>query len=271
MIDIEINNNKILNNYTNIFQNLLYCCLDANENSPEVKFEFDNIDDQSNRSIFPMINKYIRSDEKNKIKFSKGGILKFINYLQNLEYSKKYEAEKYKISIRDSSILSNDSLIIRYESKINKNLFNSIPNITELFDAIKNPYKNLKWNIYNKEYIIIENINENVDIAKKVLVKQMNIVPEKEFYIKRIYFLKEGIIYYFTSSIPDYLYAPKEESLRALNYFEICIIKEDNLCFSFDIFQQIDIKMNIPQTILMMNLPEKLKEYFEKLIDFFNL
>ena len=28
--------------------------------------------------------------------------------------------------------------------------------------------------------------------------------------------------------------------------------------------------MSIPRTILMINLPEKLKEYFDKLIEYFN-
>ncbi len=145
-----------------------------------------------------------------------------------------------------------------------------IPKITELFDAIKNPYKNVKWNIYNKEYIVIENVEENIDIVKKISVKQMNIIPEKEFYNKRIYFLNEGIMYYFTSSIPDSIYPPKDENYRGINYFEIIVIKEDNNNFLFDIFQQIDIKMSIPNTVLILNLPEKLNDYFKKLIGFFN-
>ena len=267
----EIDNNIFYQ--ISIFQKLFYCCSGYKDNFPEVKNEYGNssLNGSNNSSIFPMIKKYIRQDEKYKIKFSKKGIIEFINYLQNLEYSKKYKSEIYKISIRDSSILSQDSLLIRFEAKINKNVFNSeIPNITVIFDAIKNPYKNLKWNIFNKEYIILQNISENADIAKKILVKQMNIIPEKEFYNKRIYFLNEGIIYFFTSSIPDSFFPPKDDNLRGLNYFEIIIIKEDNNYFLFDIFQQRDIKMSIPQTVLMINLPEKLREYFEKLINFLN-
>ena len=269
----EINNDIICEN--NFLEKIFYCCSGLRENTPEVKFEFynnlNNINDPINSSIFPNITKFIRTDEMNKIKYSKKGILDFINTLQNLEYSKKYESEIYKISTRDSSILSKDSLLIRYEAKIDKKLFiNETPKLTELFDGIKNPYKNLKWNIYNKEYTIIENIDENVDIVKKISVKQMNIIPEKEFYNKRIFFLNEGIVYFFTSSIPDDIYPPKDDNYRGINYFEIFVIKEEKDCFLFDIFQQIDIKMSIPQTFLMINLPEKLSEYFEKLIDFFN-
>ena len=50
----------------------------------------------------------------------------------------------------------------------------------------------------------------------------MNIIPEKELYNKRIFFLNEGNIYYFTSSIPDVIYLPKDDNFRGLNYFEFC-------------------------------------------------
>ena len=265
----EINDNIICEN--NFLEKIFYCCSGLKEKTPEIQFEFYNNNDPINSSIFPNINKFIRIDEADKIKYSKKGILDFIYSLQNLEFSKKYESEIYKISTRDSSILSKDSLLIRYEAKIDKKLFiKETPKLIELFDGIKNPYKNLKWNIFNKEYTIIENIDENVDIVKKISVKQMNIIPEKEFYNKRIFFLDGGNIYYFTSSIPDNIYPPKDDNYRGINYFEIFVIKEEKDCFLFDIFQQIDIKMSIPQTFLMINLPEKLSEYFEKLIEFFN-
>ena len=277
---VKEKNENIIFNY-NIFTKAFYCCSGLEENTPEIKFDFENSnrnnskkgneENEENNSSFPMLSKYIRPDEKNKIKYSKKGILYFIKYLQNLEYSKKYESDVYKISIKDSSILSKDSLLIRYEAKIEKKMFIlEVPKIPEIFDAIKNPYKNLRWNILNKEYVIIQNLDENIDIAKKITVKLMNIIPEKEYYNKRIFFFNEGIIYYFTSSIPDNIYPPKDQNFRAINYFEIYIIKEDNFSFCFDIFQQIDIKMSIPQTFLMINLPEKLNEYFDKFIKFFN-
>jgi hypothetical protein len=273
---------KTTNNNKNLFHKAFYCCYGLNEKTPEIKFEensnsnsnhqsINEINQHNKQSSIYMYTKYIRSDEKNKIKYTKQGILDFINYLTNLEYSTKYESDGYKISIRDSSELSKDTLLIRYSAIINKNLFlKGTPNVIEMLDAIKNPENNTKWNIYNKEFIILKRINENADIVKKITVKQINIIPEKEYYNKRIFFYNEGIAYYFTSSIPDNIYPVKDENFRALNYLETFVIKEDNYSFLFDIFQQLDIKMSIQPTILMINLPEKLKEYFDKLIEFFN-
>ena len=273
---------KNSNNNKNIFHNVFYCCYGLNEKTPEIKFEensnsnpnhqsISEINQHNKQSSIYIYSKYIRQDEKNIIKYTKQGILDFINYLINLEYSTKYESDGYKISIRDSSELSKDTLLIRYSATINKNLFlKGAPNLIEILDAIKNPEKNTKWNIYNKEFIILKRINENADIVKKITVKQINIIPEKEFYNKRIYFYNEGIAYYFTSSIPDNIYPIVDENFRALNYLEAFVINEDNYSFLFDIFQQMDIKMSIPRTLLMVNLPEKLKEYFDKLIEYFN-
>ena len=273
---------KTTSNNKNILDNVFYCCYGLNEKTPEIKFDLENSNSNSNHQSISEINqnrqspiymytKYIRQDEKNKIKYTKQGLLDFIKYLTNLEYSTKYESDGYKISIRDSSELSKDTLLIRYSATISKNLFlKGAPNIIEMLDAIKNPEKNNKWNIYNKEFIILKRINDNADIIKKITVKQINIIPEKEYYNKRIFFCNEGIVYYFTSSIPDNIYPVVDENFRALNYLETFVIKEDNDSFYFDIFQQIDIKMSIPRTILIVNLPEKLKEYFDKLIEYFN-
>ena len=271
---------KTTNNNKNLFDNFFYCCYGLNEKTPEIKFEensnsnhqsISEINQNNKQSSIYIYSKYIRPDEKNKIKYTKQGILDFINYLTNLEYSTKYESDGYKISIRDSSELSKDTLLIRYSATINKNLFlKGTPNVIEILDAIKNPEKSTKWNIFNKEFIILKRINENADIVKKITVKQINIIPEKEYYNKRIFFYNEGIAYYFTSSIPDNIYPIIDENFRALNYLETFVIKEDNFSFLFDIFQQKDIKMSIPQAILMVNLPEKLKEYFDKLIEYFN-
>ena len=273
---------KTTNNNKNLLDKVFYCCYGLNEKTPEIKFEENSNSNSNHQSIIEInqynkqssiyiYSKYIRPDEKNKIKYTKQGILDFINYLMNLEYSTKYESDGYKISIRDSSELSKDTLLIRYSATINKNLFlKGTPNVIEILDAIKNPEKSTKWNIYSKEIIILKRINENADIVKKITVKQINIIPEKEYYNKRIFFYNEGIAYYFTSSIPDNIYPIIDENFRALNYLETFVIKEDNFSFLFDIFQQKDIKMSIPQAILMVNLPEKLKEYFDKLIEYFN-
>ena len=101
----------------------------------------------------------------------------------------------------------------------------------EMLDAIKNPENNTKWNIYNKEFIILKRINENADIVKKITVKQINIIPEKEYYNKRIFFYNEGIAYYFTSSIPDIIYPIIDKNYRALNYLETYVINENNYSF----------------------------------------
>ena len=99
---------------------------------------------------------------------------------------------------------------------------------------------------------------------------QLTIIPERELYDKRTFFFDNGIFYYFSSSIPDQLYPPKEEPVRVTNYIGALIIKEDNENFYIDSFNQVDIKMEIPEALIVMSFPWKMKEFFDSLIELFN-
>lgn len=48
------------------------------------------------------------------------------------------------------------------------------------------------------------------------------------------------------------------------------IIKEDKENFYFDSLNQVDIKMDIPEVLIVMSFPMKMKEFFDGLIEIFN-
>lgn len=76
--------------------------------------------------------------------------------------------------------------------------------------------------------------------------------------------------YSFSTSIPDSFYPPKKEPVRVLNYICAMIIKEDKENFYFDSLNQVDIKMDIPEVLIVMSFPMKMKEFFDGLIEIFN-
>ena len=57
---------------------------------------------------------------------------------------------------------------------------------------------------------------------------------------------------------------------RALNFFGTMVIKEDIENFYIDTFNKVDIKMNIPEVLIVMSFPLKMKEFFDGLLFFFN-
>ena len=215
--------------------------------------------------------KYIRPEEKGKIKFTKEGIIEFVYKLQLLEFINKFEQDGIKISIRDNSELNKENCIYRIEMEMKKSFFrNGIPTIKELVSAFKDPIKLKRWDDIIKEYIILEKISDKTDIVKVITNEQFNMIPEMEYIDKRICFFDEGQFYGFSSSVPDSIFPISDDIIRAEKIMRILVIKEDKNFFYFDIFSQVDIKMYIPQTNLLMNLPMKIKEYFEKLVSYFN-
>ena len=55
-----------------------------------------------------------------------------------------------------------------------------------------------------------------------------------------------------------------------MNFFGTMVIKEDIENFYIDTFNKVDIKMNIPEVLIVMSFPMKMKEFFDGLLFFFN-
>ena len=262
---------------------MIYCCL-PNKDDLEIDMqnkhprEIDNMNYQNDEevdgvlSVFPSI--YLRDDERRHLKFSREFI---INYL--LELSQKNFVNKYQdklinfitLSILEKNELSNNTPVIRCELVWQKSLFkNRVPTLEQFVYPIFIPELRAKWDKNYKQFELIRTINKTTHIARIISTYQLTQIPEREFYDKRTYFFDNGIFYYFSSSIPDNLFPPKTEPVRVCNYLGALIIKEDNENFYIDSFNQVDIKMNIPEVLIVMSFPWKIKEFFDGFIELFN-
>ena len=135
-------------------------------------------------SIFPA--GIIREDERNKIVFTKNGLINFIINLQNLDYEDIYNENNLIISKTHSSDITDKFPIIRCEIIQNKSYFKKIPTIQQIIDAMIKPELRKKWDNNLIEYKILEKLNNNSEIIKTITNKQFDIIEEKEFYDKRI-------------------------------------------------------------------------------------
>ena len=139
-----------------------------------------------------------------------------------------------------------------------------------MVDAILIPELRLKLDKNFKEFQIIKKINDNTQITRMVSTPQLTMISEREFIDKKTFFFDNGVFYYFCSSIPDNIYPPKKEPVRVLDYLGAMIIKEDIENFYIDSFNQVDIKMEVPEALIVMSFPWKMKEFFDALIELFN-
>jgi len=217
------------------------------------------------QSFFPIM--YIREDEKNYFQFTEDFIINFISGLSQKNFVIKYDDNNLKLSI-----LSSDKIpVIRSEIIFKKILFKKeVPTIEALASCILIPEKRLKVDKNFKDYKILKKINNNSVISRMVSTSQLTMISELEFIEKRTYFFDNGVFYYFCSSIPDDIYPKNNDMERVLNYFGTMVIKEDIENFYIDTFNKVDIKMNIPEVLIVMSFPMKMKEFFDGLLYFFN-
>ena len=258
-------------------QKIFGCCMERRNNELEIETEETNrqtfllpkMQFENESSLFPT--NLILPEERNKIKFTKDGLVEFIQNIQNLVYTIIYEDKDIKISKRNYTDLNERKPLIRCEIIKNKIYFTQIPTIEEMINAITSPLLRKKWDNNIKEYKIIGKIKNNSEIVKTITNKQLSVIPEKEFYDKRVRIFKDNVYYLFSSSLPDSIYPSNDFYDRAKNYMSIMVIKEDDDNFYIDCFNQIDVNINIPLEFIEANLLNKVKYFFEKYFDFLNI
>lgn len=219
-------------------------------------------------SIFPI--GIICDEERSKINFTQEGILKYIINLQNLNYENIYYKNNIKISKIDFSDICEKFPLIKCEIIKNKSDFKKIPNIQKLIDAMTNPELRKEWDDNIIEYKIIEKLNDNSEIVNIITKKQFEIIPEKEFYDKRIRIFKDEVYYLFSSSIPDSNNIISLDYDKGKNYLSVMIIKEDKKNYYIDTFNQIDLNIELPENFIDNNFPNMIKNFFEKYFEYLN-
>lgn len=241
-----------------------FCINSGEDNNLEYADLINNI-----QSFFPIM--YIREDEKNYFQFNQEFIMNFISELSQKDFINKYNDRSLKLSILNKREVTDNIPVIRGEMIFKKSLFKKeIPTLESLASCILVPEKRLKVDKNFKEFKILKKINNNTVITRMVSTSQLTMISELEFLEKRTYFFDNGVFYYFCSSIPDDIYQKNNDIERALNYFGVMIIKEDVENFYIDTFNKVDIKMNIPEVLIIMSFPMKMKEFSDGLLHYFN-
>ena len=80
--------------------------------------------------------------------------------------------------------------------------------------------------------------------------------------------MDDGVYYCFSTSIPYEFFPPQSEPVRIKNYFGIFVFWDEH--FYFDSINQIDVKSSMPVTMITASLPLKTKDFYDKLVLYFN-
>ena len=224
---------------------------------------------ESNDALFPINS--IRQEEKGKITFTKMGIIEYIQNLQDLVFPVLFEESGIKISKRNYTEINGTLPIFRFEITKHKIFFTQVPSLRAMLNAMINPELRRKWDKILKEYKTVEKLRNNAEIIRTVTNKQLAVIPEKEFYDKRMHIIEGGVCYLFSTSVPEINYLSVKYLDRGTNYLCVMVIKEDDDNFYFDCFNQIDVNIDIPIEFIESNLLNKVRNFFDKYFEFLNV
>ena len=100
---------------------------------------------------------------------------------------------QFKISKRNYTEINGNLPLYRFEITKHKSFFTQVPSIQSLLNAMINPDLRKKWDKNVKEYKIVEKMKYYAEIVRTVTNKLLAVIPEKEFYDKRISFFEGGV------------------------------------------------------------------------------
>lgn len=260
---------------------LLSCCDCAANDEKEITkppFPFKEMNVQatveSNKEteddvILPEI--YIRNDEKDVIKFTRAGVVEYINNILNSDFLLNYNKEDLKIYSKNGSEINKEKVLIKADKTIKKSSFKSvIPTLEEFCDSITNTEILKTYDSSLQSTEILKELGEDIVIRKCVTNKLLKIISEREILEKTYKFFENNTFYLLSTSIPDELYPPTQDKIRATNYMSLFRIKEDKDNFYFNFANQVDMKMYIPQPFIIMGMPSKVNEMVDGIIKYFN-
>lgn len=218
--------------------------------------------------IFP--SKTYRKDENDVgLNLTKEKILDIIYYefLESEDYKIFYNKEHLILSSKDSSFLTKNFPLIKMEYKIPKKEFDKDIGIEDIVNTLKDFKNRILWDENIKEMEIMEEF-DNSFIIHTSYNKPIFFISERDIIEKKVDFYFNNKYYSYSSSVSDELnekYKENEDVIRILNYISVYIIEEDEENFYFKSLNQLDYKMNIPNTLMNITLPMKILNWYKKL------
>ena len=218
--------------------------------------------------IFP--SKTYRKDENDVgLNLTKEKILDIINYefLESEDYKIFYNKEHLILSSKDSSFLTKNFPLIKMEYKIPKKEFDKDIGIEDIVNTLKDFKNRILWDENIKEMEIMEEF-DNSFIIHTSYNKPIFFISERDIIEKKVDFYFNNKYYSYSSSVSDELnekYKENEDVMRILNYISVYIIEEDEENFYFKSLNQLDYKMNVPNSIMNITLPMKIINWYKKL------
>ena len=209
--------------------------------------------------------------EKDKITFTRNGLLKLYESLLNLDnYKNIWNKDNLTIDIRYEGTPMNDKYyIIKMIYKLNKSELKFNKDTESFMDYCYDDKIRMLWDDALKLYEKYEGNNTNF-IACTWGKSPIFFVSERETIDKRFRFNRDNSSYIMSTSIPLDLYPPKKDVVRFIDLINFFKIADEGEEIVFTSLNQADFKMAIPQMLINVTLPMTSKTWYANIKKFAN-
>jgi len=236
--------------------------------NPETVYDKNIVLEDEENYEYLLPERYIRSDEKGKITFTKPGLIKWIDELRKDSKHAKWielcSKEGLFIQYKNGSMLTDKFILGRVYYTMPKSLFKREIDFEMIVKMSYEPEIRLKYDTSIKAYRILEK-KDNYTIFKTLLHSPFFFISERDMVDKRVEFTQDGIYYNFASSVDDYE-AIDKNAVRMKTYINLLVLTQDEKNFYFECYQQYDAKTILPEKLLNFTIPYKTQEWYKNFV-----
>ena len=163
------------------------------------------------------------------------------------------------------SIINKQFPVVRLSTFLDKSALPPETTLTKLVEYMTGIEKRPKWDTGFKEYKNLE-ATDKYSVLFSWMKKPVFFISERDGIDKKADFFFDKEFYSFSSSVSDDYIPMNKDVTRITDIIFAYHIYEDDKKFYIRSLSQIDFKMNVPQSLLNVTLPMKMKEWFKSMI-----
>ena len=165
------------------------------------------------------------------------------------------------------SIINKQFPVVRLSTFLDKSALPPETTLTKLVEYMIGIEKRPKWDTGFKEYKNLE-ATDKYSVLFSWMKKPVFFISERDGIDKKADFFVDKEFYSFSSSVNDDYIPLNKDVTRIRDFIFAYHIYEDDKKFYIRSLSQIDFKMNVPQSLLNVTLPMKMKEWFKAMVTY---
>ena len=216
---------------------------------------------------------WYREGEYEIMEYSKRSIIALHDYIFDDEtklFREFYNKENLILSINESGSIFSKNAVIRMYYKLDKNQLPKNTSIQDLLEYLTYTNKRMYWDDQLKIYKVIEGNETEKCIIQNWMKSPIFFMSERDILEKKVDFYENGILYTFESSVNDnYIEIPKDV-VRITDFIFLTSITENDNEFIIRTINQVDYKMNSPNSLLCTTMSGKIPTWYKKFVETIN-